>query len=205
MMAERRILVGITGASGAVYAERFIEELTRKVERIYIVVTDAGKEVLLHELPKPSPDGFSLINILENQISEQHRSIIRVLKNDDFFSPVASGSSVPTDMVVLPCSMGTLGRIAHGLSTNLLERAADVVIKEKKRLVICPRETPLSKIHLQNMLALTDVGATIVPPMPGFYQKPKSVDDMINFVVGRVLESIELKHELYPAWNSRMN
>ena len=107
-------------------------------------------------------------------------------------------------MVVVPCSMGSLARIATGQSTNLLERAADVVLKQKKTLIMVPRETPLSPIHLRNMLSLSEIGVLIVPPMPAFYQKPESINDMVDFVVGRILETLSLPHDLYTPWNARM-
>jgi 4-hydroxy-3-polyprenylbenzoate decarboxylase len=201
----RKVLVGVTGASGAIYAERLIEELLKTVERVYIIATDSAREVAQYELSKSATDRFSLIDALEGKIREQDRSIIRLCRIDDFFSPVASGSSAPTDMIVMPCSMGTLGRIAGGLSTNLLERAADVVLKERKRLVVCPREAPFNSIHLKNMLTLHEAGAIISPPMPAFYQKPKTLEDTVDFVVGKTLETIEIEHSLYPKWNSRMS
>lgn len=134
--------------------------------------------------------GVSLVGVLNGNIPESARQIIRICRNDDFFAPVASGSSVPSDMIVLPCSMGTLGRIAGGMSTTLLERAADVVLKERKRMILCPREMPLNGIHLRNMTILNDMGALIMPPSPAFYQKPKTLEDAIDFVVGRVISTL---------------
>lgn len=201
---DRRILVGVTGASGSVYAERLIQELVRVVPRVYVVMTASGRAVCKHELKRTSETELSLLDLGDGRVPEAHRSVIRLCAEDDLFSPVASGSSAPTDMVVMPCSMGTLARIAHGMSQNLLERAADVMLKQKGRLILAPRETPLNSIHLRNMLTLSDMGVHIVPPMPAFYQKPESVADMVDFVVGRVLESLEIKHELYQKWNARM-
>jgi len=198
-----RVFVGVTGASGSVYAERLIEVLRGLVPRIYLVATDTGIQVVRHEL-KPRNEGFSLVRALSGDLDESDRSIIRVCKNDDLFAPVASGSSAPTAMVVMPCSMGTMARINQGISGNLLERAADVCLKQGRKLVICPRETPLSVIHLRNMLSLAEMGVHVVPAMPAFYQGPKSIGDMVDFVVGRVLEVLGLEHELYPPWNVRM-
>lgn len=200
---QQRILIGVTGASGAVYAERLVEVLRDKVERIYLVLTDAAQQVVRHEL-KAKSEGFSLARAALGELDEADRKIIRLVRNDDLFAPVASGSSAPTSMVVLPCSMGTLARIAQGISGNLLERSADVCLKQKRPLVICPRETPLNAIHLRNMLTLSEMGVHMVPAMPAFYQHPQTVGDMVDFVVGRVLEVLSLPHELYPAWNSRM-
>jgi flavin prenyltransferase len=200
---DHRILIGVTGASGAVYAERLVQVLRTLVPRVYVVMTDSAAKVVRHEL-KPHVDGFSLARAAEGEVPEADRGVIRLLKNDDLFAPVASGSSAPTSMVVLPCSMGTLARISQGISGNLLERSADVCMKQRRPLILCPRETPLSAIHLRNMLSLAELGAHIVPPMPAFYQRPQSIQDLVDFVVGRVLELLDLPHDLYPAWNARM-
>lgn len=199
-MSGRRILIAVTGASGSIYAERLIQQCVARFPRIYIVATNAARQVIEHELPK----GSLLRQILAGETPENHRDCIRLMKNDDLFSPVASGSSAPTDMVVVPCSMGSLARIAQGHSTNLLERAADVVLKQRQRLIIVPRETPLNTIHLRNMLTLSEMGVAIVPAMPAFYQYPKTIDDMVDFVVGRLLELLDIDHDLYRPWNSRM-
>jgi len=200
---EKRVLVAVTGASGAVYAQRLIEVILPKVSRIYLTATDAGAQVVRHEISSENLR-FSLMKALSGEIMASDRQVLRLCQNNDLFAPIASGSSAPDAMVVIPCSMGTLARIATGQSTNLIERAADVVIKQKKTLVIVPRETPLSVIHLRNMLTLAELGAYVVPPMPAFYQKPASVDEMVDFVVGRVLESLNIPHDLYTPWNARM-
>ncbi len=200
---DHRILIGVTGASGSIYAERLVEVLKGQVERIYLLFTDTGAKVVRHEL-KTKAEGFSLLKASQGELDEKDRSVIRLLKNDDLFAPVASGSSAPTAMIVLPCSMGTLARISQGTSSNLLERSADVCMKQRRRLIICPRETPLSAIHLRNMLSLSELGVDMIPAMPAFYQHPKSIDDMVDFVVGRVVEVLGLPHTLYPAWNPRM-
>jgi len=200
---DARILVAVTGASGSIYAERLVDILRTKVERVYLLFSDAGLQVVRHEL-KPRTEGFSLVRAAAGDLDPADRQVIRLLDNNDLFAPVASGSSAPTAMVVLPTSMGTLGRICHGISSNLLERSADVCLKQKRPLVLCPRETPLSAIHLKNMLQLAEYGASIVPAMPAFYQHPKSIEDLVDFMVGRVLEVLDLPHGLYPPWNSRM-
>lgn len=207
-MNERRIYVGVTGASGSVYAERLIDcllasEAKQHIERVYLSVTDAGQKVVRHELEKKS-EGFSLLAAANGELAPTYREHVRLFAIDDFFAPIASGSSAPTDMVIVPCSMGTLARVAHGASSNLIERSADVVLKQKHRLIICPRESPLNSIHLRNMLSLSDLGAYIVPPMPAFYNQPRSLADSIDFVVGRILEVLALPHGLYKPWNSRM-
>ena len=200
---EKRIVVGITGASGAIYANRLIEELLTRVSRVYCVATDAGKQVCDYEL-SGSECSFSLRRAISGDIEPEHRHVLRLFKNDDLFSPIASGSSAPSHMVIVPCSMGSLARISSGMSSNLLERAADVALKQRIPLIICPRETPLNTIHLQNMLNLSQMGVHIVPMMPAFYQKPKSIYDLVDFMVGRILELLGLEHKLYVPWNSRM-
>lgn len=199
---EKRILIGITGASGTVYASRLIQILLPIVSRIYIVCTETGEQVAAHELPAESAG--PLRRAITGTLSADEKQVIRVFKNSDLFAPVASGSSAPHAMVVVPCSMGSVSRIAHGTSSNLLERAADVMLKQKRQLIICPRETPFSLIHLRNLTLLSESGAEILPLMPGFYQKPATIDDLIDFCVGRILEQLGLSHDLYNRWNPRM-
>lgn len=200
---EKRIVVGITGASGAIYANRLIEELLVRVSRVYCIATDAGKQVCDFEL-NGSECSFNLKQTLAGEVAQEHRQTLRLFKNDDLFAPIASGSSAPSQMVIIPCSMGCLARISNGMSSNLLERAADVALKQKIPLIICPRETPLNTIHLENMLKLSHMGVQMVPLMPAFYQKPKTINDVVDFMVGRVLELLGLEHKLYVPWNSRM-
>ncbi|MFK7825707.1 MAG: UbiX family flavin prenyltransferase [Oligoflexales bacterium] len=200
---EKRIVVGITGASGAIYANRLIEELLARVTRVYCIATDAGRQVSDFEL-NDSECSFNLKKAIAGEVEAEHRQTLRIFNNDDLFSPIASGSSAPSHMVILPCSMGSLARISNGMSSNLLERAADVALKQKIPLIICPRETPLNTIHLQNMLSLSQMGVQIVPMMPAFYQKPKTIRDLIDFMVGRILELLGLEHKLYVPWNLRM-
>jgi len=200
---KRRLVVGVTGASGSIYAEKLISEGLQYFDRIYLVFTDSGYKVSEHEL-KQHNNGFSLVRASRGELTEDERNVIRVLKNSDLFAPIASGTSAPTDMVIVPCSMGTLARISHGFSSNLLERVADVALKEKINFSIVPRETPLSTLHLENLLKLSRYGVNIVAPMPGFYQNPQTLDDSINFVVGKILESLHIDHQLYKKWNARM-
>lgn len=199
-----RILVGITGASGSIFAERLVEVLLSNVERIYLVFTDTGKRVVRHELKK-NADRFSLLSLMDGVfLNEEERQVVRLYSNDDLFAPIASGSSAPTKMVILPCSMGTVARVNQGISGNLLERAADVCLKQSRPLVIVPRETPLSLLHLRNLVSLAEMGVRIVPAMPAFYQHPKSIEDLVDFVVGKILEMLEIPHNLYSPWNARM-
>jgi 4-hydroxy-3-polyprenylbenzoate decarboxylase len=199
---KRKILVAVTGASGSIYAERLITELCKYVPRIYLVVTESGESVIQYELTKGKKE-LSLISLIRGNIPAAYAGIIKVFKNNDFFAPIASGSSAATDMVVTPCSMGTLARIRHGLSQNLIDRAADVVMKEGKNLILCPRESPFNTIHLENMLALSRIGVKIVPLMPAFYQKPKDLNEAIDFLVGKMLEQLGIEHDLYKPWDER--
>jgi flavin prenyltransferase len=202
-LSAARVAVAVTGASGACYAERLIYWLTDKVARVYLIYSDAGSQVIRHELSKSDSD-FSLCRFIDETINTDKESTIRLCRNDDLFSPLASGSSAPTHMIVIPCSMGTLSRIAAGSSQNLIERCADVMLKQNKPLILVPREMPLNKIHLRNMMAIADSGGIIIPPCPAFYHNPKSLADLVDFVVGRVLELCDFEHDLYRKWNSRM-
>lgn len=200
---QKRVLLAITGASGSILAQRCMEVILPKVDRLYLLATESGFSVCEFELTRKGKE-LNLVDCLNGDIPDVHKDKIRILNNKDFYSPVASGSSCPQAMIVLPCSMGTLARICHGYSSNLLERAADVVLKQGGQLVICPRESPLNKIHLKNMYELAQMGAHIVPPVPAFYQKPKSIEDLVDFCVGKVLEIINIEHQLYSPWNKRM-
>ncbi len=198
-IASQRILVAVTGASGSIYADRLVECLLKlEVERIYVVFSDTGRQVLQHEL---AGQKSRLGQLAKGGASDQ---AIRLLQNGDFFAPVASGSSAPTSMVVVPCSMGCAARIAHGTSQSLIERAADVMLKSRRPSIVCPRETPLSLIHLRNLTMLCEAGANILPLMPGFYHRPKSLTEVIDFLVGRILEQLGQRHDLYPPWNAHM-
>jgi flavin prenyltransferase len=200
-MKNRHIVVAITGASGAIYGLKLIEELLRVGFRLSILISKTGFAVLQYET---GLDWNGEEAEVTRFLQEHFRKVdgLEYYAEDNFFAPVASGSSAPDAMVLCPCTMGTLARIASGNSGNLLERCADVVLKERRTLVVVPRETPLSDIHLENMLKLSRCGARIVPAMPAFYQKPESVDDMINFVVGKVLDALEIEHELFRRWGN---
>ncbi len=200
MRPVQKIMIGVTGASGSIYAERLIQLLLGSVDRIYLVVTETGEKVAAHELSSDS----ILRRSFSGALSKKELTIIRIFKINDLFAPCASGTAAPDAMVVTPCSMGTLARISTGVSSNLLERSADVVLKQKRRLIVCPREMPFNLIHLRNMTALAEAGAEILPLMPGFYQKPKSLEDLVNFCVGKILEQLDIPHDLYKPWNSRM-
>lgn len=197
----RHFIVAMTGASGAVYGLRLIGELLRAGERVSLIVTDAGRQVLRHETGLDWSG-----NDLERQrrVREHFSSIaVDCIALHNFFSGVASGSAAADGMVVIPCSMGTAGRIAAGLSGNLLERAADVMLKERRPLLLVPRETPFNTIHLENLLRLSRAGAVILPAMPGFYHGPQTIDDLVDFVVGKVLDQLAVEHNLFKRWGGK--
>lgn len=181
-----RILVAITGASGSLYARRLLESLDTAVHEVHVVLSAYAHAVIAEELPEgfPMPQGVTVHN---------QRSMM---------APFASGSSVVDAMIVIPCSMGTLGRIAHGYSEDLLLRAADVVLKERKRLILVPRETPLNLVHVKNFELLIQAGATILPANPSFYARPQTVLELVDTVVARVLDHLGLPHNLIHRWGS---
>ena len=186
----KKIVVGITGASGSIYAKRLIEELASKGYLVHVIATDKGKQVFKYEL---SLD-------LKQWIQELNQPTVKLEDNQNLFAGVASGSHGFDAVIVMPCSMGTLAEISHGLSRNLLCRAADVALKEGRKLIIVPRETPFNTIHLENMCHLSKVGATIIPAMPGFYHHPQTLEDLVNFVVGKVISYLNINHNLFKKW-----
>ncbi len=186
LQKEQPYILAITGASGAIYAKTLIEFFYQNRLPLVCLVSKVGQKVWEWEI------GVSLEKALPPNIS--------LYLEDDWWAPVASGSVKSKAMVVMPCSMGTLASIAHGLSRNLIQRTADVMLKEKRPLILVPRETPLNMIHLENMLYLAKAGATILPAMPAFYHHPQSIQDLTNFIVARVLDVLGLKHSLVPAW-----
>lgn len=197
--------MAVTGASGAIYAEKILHFFLEQCERIYLIVSDAGRQVVDFELKTSNePEHFSLKRCLSGSLNDKEKEIFRIFDSNQLFAPVASGSNSADSMIIVPCSMGSLSRIAHGTSSNLIERSADVMIKSQKPLVLCPRETPLSAIHLSNMLELARLGVQIVPPVPAFYHLPKTLDDSVYFVVGRLVEALGFEHKLYAKWNDRM-
>ncbi|OLO42572.1 aromatic acid decarboxylase [Alkalihalophilus pseudofirmus] len=191
--------VGITGASGAIYGIRLVNELIRQNYKVHLVVTDAGWQVFREELELDTSNRNEVIEHLFQENDEQFS--YHTLQ--DYTAPIASGSYQNDGMIVIPCSMGTMSGIAHGSSRNLLERTADVMLKEGRPLIIVPRETPLNQIHLENMLKISKVGGKILPAMPGFYHLPKSMDDLINFVVGKALDNLGVEHELFTRWGEQ--
>jgi 4-hydroxy-3-polyprenylbenzoate decarboxylase len=197
---KRHLAVAITGASGAIYALRLIEELLAADCRLSLLVSSSGFTVLKEETGLDWSGDLATVNRLSREYFKVAAEELTYYDERDFFSPLASGSAAPEALIVAPCSMGTLGRIAAGLSGNLLERAADVMLKEGKPLLLLPRETPLSAIHLENMLKLARLGVRIIPAMPGFYGQPQTMDDLVNFVVGKLLDQLGVAHSLFKRW-----
>ncbi len=195
-----QLTLAITGASGAPYALRLLQCLVSANYQIFVLISGAAKVVLNTEsqlkIPShPQQAGEFLTKMLQAKPEQ-----IRVCGKDEWFAPVASGSAAPKQMVVCPCSTGSLAAIATGMSDNLIERAADVVIKERGQLILVPRETPLSAIHLEHMLSLARLGVTIMPAAPGFYQQPKQIADLVDFMVARILDHLGLEQTLLPRW-----
>jgi len=188
--SKQTISIAITGASGACYALRLIEQLAQQQTSIHLMLSDAARIVLRQEcaLTLPTQPAATAVAIADHlDIDPTHLHLYAL---DDWFAPPASGSAGITQMVVVPCSMGTMARIACGISNNLIERAADVIIKERRQLLLVPRETPLSAIHLEQMLKLTQMGVQLLPAMPGFYHQPKSIADLVDFIVERIMDNL---------------
>ena len=195
------LVLAMTGASGAVYGVRLLETLLDAGRTVHFTMSPAGAEVLLQEMDRRVRlDRFQLTDLLGGAASDPgqvHHHDYR-----DFRAGIASGSFLTAGMVICPCSMGTVGAIAHGLSQNLIHRAADVHLKERRKLVLVPRETPLHVVQLRNLAICAEAGAVILPAMPAFYTKPKSLDDMVNFVVGRICDQLGVEHHLLTRWGS---
>lgn len=191
--------VVVTGASGSVYGLRLVERLLAGGNAVTLIATKAGREVMAFETGLAVPEAGAAEEVLRF-LEIQQTSSLRVVGPDDLFDRVASGSSAADAMIVCPASMGFIGAVAGGLASNLPERAADVMLKERLPLVFVPRETPLSLIHLRNMTTLSEAGAVLVPAMPAFYHKPQTLDDQVNFVVGKVLDVLGLEHSLFRRW-----
>lgn len=194
------VVVGITGASGALYGVRTVAALLDRAYRVELVVSDFGRRLLRDELG-PEAACESLPAYLRATYGDAvDRGKLIVHGNRDLGSTLASGSSTGNAMVIVPCSMKTLAGVAHGLSRTLIERAADVMLKERRRLVIVPRETPLSLPQLRNLVACAEAGAHVLPAMPAFYQHPRTLSDLADFMAGKVLSALDIDHQLYPAW-----
>jgi len=203
-MSARSVALAITGASGALYAVRTLAELLSRGLNVELVVSDYGRRLLRDELG----DEATLEKIIPFLSAKYGAAVAQgslvVHSNRDLGATIASGSHQCAAMAIVPCSMKTLAGIAHGLSRNLVERAADVMLKEQRRLVIVPRETPMSLPALRNMVLCAEAGAMIVPAMPAFYQQPRSLDDLADFMAGKILSALGFEHSLYPQWTGKV-
>ena len=185
-----RLIVAITGASGVVYGKRLLEVLKEKNVETHLIVSRAGEQIIEHELDMTRSELEKLANY--------------TYEENDLAAPLASGSFLTDGMVIIPCSTKTLAGIAHGYSENLILRAAEVSLKERRKLILVPRETPLSAVHLHNLLDLAIQGVIIIPAMPAFYHKPKNISELVDFVVGKVLDSLGIVHELFERYSKRL-
>jgi len=205
MPTENHVILALTGASGAPYALRLLELLLRAGLRVDLIFSKAAQMVLAMEaeldVPARPADVAQLFQTRYGVSPDQ----LRVYGREDWLAPAASGSHTARAMVVCPCTMGTLAAIAAGMSDNLIQRAADVMIKERRQLLLVPRETPFSAIHLENMLKLSRLGVTILPANPGFYYKPETIAELVDFVVARILDHLQVAHTLQPRWGEEPN
>ena len=196
----RSIALGVPGASGAIYATRTLAALLERGCHVELVISDYGRRLLRDELG----EGAAVDRLFEYLATTYgpgvRRGTYALHSNKDLGAKIASGSQDCTAMVIVPCSMKTLAGVAHGLSRNLIERAADVMLKERRPLILVPRETPMSLPQLRNMVSCAESGATIMPAMPAFYQMPKTLDDLADFIAGKILGALGYRHELYPSW-----
>jgi 4-hydroxy-3-polyprenylbenzoate decarboxylase len=197
---QKTIILALTGASGVQYGARLLEVLLAKKHKVYLLITRAAQVVIKMETTLDWPaDNKALQKLLCERYAVTDE-LLKVCGESEWTSPIASGSSLVDAMVVCPCSMGSLSSIAAGASANLMERAADVMLKERKKLILVPRETPFSDIHLENMLKLSRMGVVILPPSPGFYNQPQTIEDVIDFVVAKILDHLAIEQNLQPRW-----
>lgn len=199
-MSNTVITVAVTGASGAPYAIQLLRSLFIAKVKVYLLLSSAAKVVINTELNLQLPEDDRELKSFFLNYFDIPETLLEVYGKDEWTSPVASGSNPANAMIVCPCSMGTLSAISNGASNNLIERAADVMLKERRQLILLTREMPYSSIHLENMLKLSKIGVTIMPASPGFYHQPVSVDDLINFVVARILDHIGIEQSLVSRW-----
>ena len=185
------VIVGVTGASGIVYAQKLVRHLLGSERKVLLAMSSAARLVIKEELPaRKDGDPWGDVN----------RHLLELIPEKDFTAPFCSGTFRFQGMVIVPASMGTVGSIASGVSINVIHRGADVCLKERRKLVIVPRETPLSSIHLENLLKLSRAGAIILPPSPAFYQHPETLEDSVDFIVSRILDALELDNQLIDRW-----
>ena len=199
------LAVAITGASGAVYAVRLLAELLTRGGHVEVIVSDFGRRLLHDELGDAASLDRLPAYLAARYGAGVNAGTMTIHSNRDLGATLASGSHECAGMAIVPCSMKTLAGVAHGLSRSLIERAADVMLKERRPLVIVPRETPMSLPQLRNMVLCAEAGATVLPAMPAFYQLPKSIDDLADFMAGKILGALGLPHALYPPWTGRVD
>jgi len=199
-MSQSPITLAITGASGAVYGLRLLEQLLETQQTVYLLLSAPAQIVIRMETDLKLPSDFGEMQIFLNEHFQAASGQLQLFGLEQWTAPVASGSAAPQAMVICPCSSGTLAAIANGLSRNLIDRAADVVLKEQRKLILVHRETPLSAIHLENMLRLAKMGALILPASPGFYHNPRNVADIVDFIVARILDHLGIEHNLQARW-----
>lgn len=202
MSKKLTLTLAITGASGFRYGLRLLECLLKSGHHIYLLVSEAARAVAIHEENLNIPGQSSLLKEFIQKRFSVDANQLDVFSAQEWTAPIASGSAFVDGMIVCPCSSGTLAAIANGLSNNLIERAADVVIKEHRKLILVPREMPLSALHLENMLKLVRLNTVIMPASPGFYHQPESIDELVDFVVARILNTLGIEQDLLPAWGA---
>ena len=198
------IAIAVTGASGAMYATRTLAALLTRGIRVELIVSDYGRRLLRDELGEQAAVERLVPYLQDKYGGHIDAGGVTLHSNRDLGATIASGSHLCSGMAIVPCSMKTLAGVAHGLSRNLVERAADVMLKEKRPLVIVPRETPMSLPQLKNMVLCAEAGATILPAMPAFYQLPKTLDDLADFMAGKILSALGFEHDLYEPWTGRV-
>ena len=201
-MRDQSIAVALTGASGIAYGMRLIECLLQAGRQVQLLYSQAAQVVASMELDLQLPASAEQAQLQLTEHFNTEAGQLRVFGRQQWTAPVASGSNPPQALVVCPCTTGTLASIAHGISDDLIDRAADVMLKERRQLILVVRETPFSAIHLQNMLTVTQAGALVMPANPGFYYQPQSVDDLVDFMVARILDHLDVEHDLLPRWGA---
>lgn len=216
--APTRLVVAVTGASGSIYAVRFLRQAARLYEHVYVMLSDQAPAVFATEIGRPLTEPYTAADFLRASSSSDSvapseeragdgsgasdpYANVTFLGSKDYFTPPASGSFRHDGMVIIPCSMGTLGRIAGGISNDLVTRSADVCLKERRKLILVARDTPLSLIHLRNMVTVTEAGAVVLPAAPAFYNNPKTIDDLVDTVVARVLQNLGAPQGIQPEWS----
>ncbi|BBL34088.1 flavin prenyltransferase UbiX [Nitrosomonas stercoris] len=202
MKANQTITVALTGASGMAYGMRLLEILLQQKHRVYLLYSQAAQIVAQHEMALALSSRPKEAETFLNNYFGIPPGLLTVFGREEWFAPVASGSNPADAMVVCPCTMGTLSAISVGSGQKLIERAADVMLKEQRKLILVVRETPFSAIHLENMLRLAHSGAVILPANPGFYHQPENIQDIVDFIVARILDQLDVPHTLMPRWGN---